>query len=205
MSEYDAAFLFLEPGTDPAVDRVVVEQPGARNAFVWVPDASSAASAAVELIGRGVRLLELYRGFDVATAAEVIRAVDGRAPVGVALRVGAAAAGLPEQRPRHTATIYADEDADPAVARTARTHDGGGSTTVVGVPDADAPQIAESLVAAGAELIELCGATPLTTAARVAATVGDRVPVGLVTWSFESIDGVAAYKAAFAERITNPA
>lgn len=53
----------------------------------------------------------------------------------------------------------------------------------------------------GAESIEICGGTSLTTAAAVAEAVGMTVPVSLVSWPFESLEGVAAYKAAFEESV----
>ena len=57
--------------------------------------------------------------------------------------------------------------------------------------------MAVELVEQGAELVEICGGTSLTTAAEVAAALDNRVPVSLVSWPFEAIEGAAAYKAAF--------
>jgi hypothetical protein len=53
------------------------------------------------------------------------------------------------------------------------------------------------LVGDRTDVVEICGGTPLTTAARVLEAAGDSATVGLVSWPFESIDGVAASKAAY--------
>lgn len=192
---FSETFIFLEPDSDPDVDRAVVDNGGDRSLFVWAPDAAAAARVAAELADGGVRLIELYRGFDLASAARVIEAVGGRAPVGVAGAFDPVqASGGPIRR---SATIYEHPEADPATNRVVREHRTGGWTTVVGAPDAAVVQVAVELVDGGAELIEICGGAPLTTAARVREAVGGRVPVTLVSWPFESIDGAAAYKAAF--------
>lgn len=76
------AFVYLQPGSDPAVDRSVREDEHSRSWFVAVPDVAAGAAAAAELVDReGVRLLELY-GFGPVEAARVIGRIDARAPVG---------------------------------------------------------------------------------------------------------------------------
>jgi hypothetical protein len=81
---------------------------------------------------------------------------------------------------------------DPAVDR-AVIQRGGLTTTIVAVPDRDtAVQVAAELVDAGAQYIELCGAFGPTMTARVIQAVGDRVPVGSVTYGMESIPALAA-------------
>lgn len=195
MAEFDEMFIFLEAGSDPAEDRVATEHSGIKTLLVWVPDGSAAARVAAEQAAAGVRLIELYRGFDLGSAAQVIEAVDGRAPVGVAgYGYGTAPLG---DRIVNSATIYADPAADPATDRVVKIHDGGGRTTVVAAPDASAAGVAVDLVEQGAELIEICGGSPLTTARRVQEAIGGRVPVSHVGYHFESFDGVAAYKASF--------
>ncbi|MEO3924008.1 DUF6506 family protein [Micromonosporaceae bacterium B7E4] len=192
-------FIFLEPGTDPAVDRVVLDNAGSRTLLVWTPDGPAAARVAAESAAGGVRLIELYRGFDLASAAQVIEAVDGRAPVGVA---GAFGTGTAPRGPvKRSVAIYEHPLANAAADRVVQEHPSGGWTAVVGAPDADVPQVAAELVDSGAELVEICGGTPLTTAARVREAVGDRVPVRLVSWPFESVEGAAAFKAAFEARM----
>ncbi|WP_246186719.1 DUF6506 family protein [Microlunatus speluncae] len=193
MSQYDEAFLFLAPESTGVV-RKELRHSGGVTGLIWIPDGTAAAGVAAELAADGTRLFELYRGFDLAAAAQVIEAVDGRAPVGVPL-------GAPPVR--HSVTIFGDEGADPATDRLVHQHADGGTTTVIGAPNADVIAVAEREVAAGAELIQVCGGESLTTAARVAAAVGDRVPVTLTSWPFESITGAAAYKAAYEK--ANPA
>lgn len=78
------AFIYIQPGSDPAVDRTVREDEHSRSWFVAVPDASVAPAVAAQLVDReGVRLLELYGGFGPAEAARVIAAIDAKAPVGI--------------------------------------------------------------------------------------------------------------------------
>lgn len=129
MNEFAEAFVFLQAGSDPAKDRVVHEHSGSKTLLVWVPDGEAAARVSAELAEAGVRLIELYRGFGLDAAAQVMTAVAGRAPVGVA---GFAFGSFPGPELGHSVTIYAAPDADPAVDRVVRPHAGGGRTTVVG-------------------------------------------------------------------------
>jgi hypothetical protein len=79
-----SAFIYVQPGSDPAVDRTVVESEHDRAFFVGVPDASAAPAVAAQLVdAEGVQLLELYGGFEAADAAQVIEAIEARAPVGI--------------------------------------------------------------------------------------------------------------------------
>lgn len=189
MAEFDEMFIFLEPGADPAADRAVRVHSGSRTLFVWVPDGASAARVAAEQAG--VRLIELYRGFNLESTAQVIEAVRGRAPVGVAWQEFGARPAT--GRIGNSATIYEDpEPVDPV----AKIHKRGGRTTIVAASDAS--KAAVELVEEGVELIEICGGTPLTTARAVQVAIDGRVPVSYVSYSFESIEGVAAYKASFA-------
>lgn len=189
MSQYDEAFLFLAPESTEVV-RKVLRHSGGVTGLVWVPDGATAAEVAAEVVAGGARLIELYRGFDLAAAAQVIEAVDGRVPVGVPV-------GSP--RAKHSVTIYGDEGADPVKDHLVHHHADGGTTTVIGAAAADVVAVAEQAVKDGAELVQVCGGEPLTTAAKVEAAVGDRVPVTLTTWSFENITGAAAFKAAYEE------
>ncbi|PRY01656.1 DUF6506 family protein [Allonocardiopsis opalescens] len=194
MAEVGEMFIFLQNGADPVTDRVVHEHGGGRTLLVWAPDGAAAARVADEQVRAGVRLIELYRGFDLESAGEVIEAVDGRVPVGVAgYGFGTAPGSI-----GHSVTIYADAEADPAVQRVVREHADGTRTTVLGAPNpAAAAQAAAELVDAGADLVEICGGTPLTTARHVQRALGGRAAVSLVAFPFESIDGAAAFKAAF--------
>jgi Family of unknown function (DUF6506) len=76
------AFILRRDGADPAIDRL---EKGPRT-YVVVPDGAAAAKVAAELDRRpgGVRLIELYGGFDPREAAMVIEATGGgRVPVGL--------------------------------------------------------------------------------------------------------------------------
>ncbi|MFI7638541.1 DUF6506 family protein [Nonomuraea sp. NPDC049400] len=77
------AFLIVHEGADPAVDVVVRERgDGGRTTFVAVPDEAAAGEVAGTMAGE-LQLIELYGGFGPEGAEPVIRAVDGRVPVGV--------------------------------------------------------------------------------------------------------------------------
>jgi Family of unknown function (DUF6506) len=184
--DVDMMFLFLVAEIGPAghrVERVTSTGPAA---FLWVPDAETAARVAGEQADAGARIVELYRGFDFQQAAEVVDAVAGRAPIGIA----GGAAGPPGR----SVTIFGDTAGyGPLVVQHGIT-----STSLVGVPDEEAAvRAAQDAVAAGADTVEMCGGTALVTAAQVEAAVGNRAAVTLVSWPFESLEGAAAYKAAF--------
>lgn len=78
------AIIYIQPGSDPTVDRAVTESEQERAIFVAVPDASAAPAVAAQLVDAdGVQLLELYGGFEADDAAQVIEAIDTRAAVGI--------------------------------------------------------------------------------------------------------------------------
>jgi Family of unknown function (DUF6506) len=53
-------FIYLQgPGTDPAVDRVVIERGGLQTTIISLPEQSAAVQVAVELVRAGVQLIEL--------------------------------------------------------------------------------------------------------------------------------------------------
>ena len=94
------------------------------------------------------------------------------------------------------AYIYEHPTADPTLDRHVLDR-AGQRTLLVPVADvADAPGVAAALADEGVTLIELCGGFTLPAAAAVAAAVGDRVPVGHVTFSADAVSGAAAYAAA---------
>jgi hypothetical protein len=133
----------------------------------------SEAVSAVSSYGP-VDLIELYGGLGHETAAAVL-SVAPNVPVGFP------GAALP---PAAAGVLF--EDPTPA-----RWHFG--STTVATVPSAaEAPAMAASLVAAGAERIELCGGMGPIPAAAVAQAVN--VPVTTVLFGFESLPHAAAYR-----------
>ncbi|MEY8043392.1 DUF6506 family protein [Saccharopolyspora cebuensis] len=81
---------------------------------------------------------------------------------------------------------------DPATDR-AVIDTGGLTTTVVAVPDhGSAVRVAQELVAAGAQSIELCGGFGPKVVAEVAAALEGKVPVGGVTYGVESVHALAA-------------
>lgn len=189
-ANYDGLFVFLEPGSNPAADRQVIEHSAdSRTLLVWVPDAEKAAEVAASAVDEnGVRLVELYRGFDLRGAARVIERVVPRAPVAAA----SYERGTANTEIRRSASIY--ESTKPA-KRVLQEH-GDGWTVVVGASLEQMPDVAEQLVDEGADLIEICGGTDLTAAAAVKQRLGDRAQVSLVSWPFESLEGAASYKAA---------
>lgn len=78
------AFIYVQPGSDPGIDRTVRETEHSRSIFVAVPDAASAPAVAAALVAEdGVRLLELYGGFGPDEGAAVIEAIEARVPVGI--------------------------------------------------------------------------------------------------------------------------
>jgi hypothetical protein len=82
-----AAFLYLEPGSDPTVDRTVEADETTQTTFVAVPDVDAAVAAARELAADGVRLIELYGGLGPEAAARIIEATEQQIPVGLVSRV----------------------------------------------------------------------------------------------------------------------
>lgn len=192
-ANYDGVFVFLEPGSDPAVDRQVIEHSAdSRTLLVWVPDAEKAAEVAASAVDdHGARLVELYRGFDLRGAARVIERVVPRAPVAAA----GYERGTAKTEIRRSASIYEAANADPS-KRVLQKH-GDGWTVVVGASLEQMPDVAEQLVDEGADLIEICGGTNLTAAAAVRERLDDRAQVSLVSWPFESVPGAAAYRASY--------
>jgi hypothetical protein len=89
-----AAFLYLEPGSDAAVDRTVRADETTHSTFVAVPDVDTAVTVARELIDQGVRLIELYGGLGPEAGARILTATGARVPVGLVSRVATAARRL---------------------------------------------------------------------------------------------------------------
>jgi CheY-like chemotaxis protein len=81
---------------------------------------------------------------------------------------------------------------NPAVDR-AVIQRGGLTTTIVAVPTREAAvDVAVELVDAGAQSIELCGGFGSAITTRVIDAVGDRVPVGAVSYSMDSVHPLAS-------------
>jgi hypothetical protein len=87
---------------------------------------------------------------------------------------------------------------DPTVDR-AVIQRGGLKTTIVAVPTREAAvDVAVQLVDAGAQSIELCGGFGSAITTRVIEAVGDRVPVGAVAYTMDSVHPLASLFAATA-------
>ncbi len=78
-----AAFIFLAPGADPAVHRTQVATPGVELTVVGVADYAQAERIARGLVGEGIVAVELCGGFGHEGTARIVRAVEGKAAVGV--------------------------------------------------------------------------------------------------------------------------
>lgn len=188
MPRFNEAFLFLARGGDLA-ERGVRENELARTVYIPAPDTDTAAVTAAELLPDGLDLIELY-GLGPPAAAKVLAATRGEVPVGLV--------GLEDHEVvRHRAVITPAPGADPAIDR--YVHQGLGSqVTIVSVPDpAAVPATAGALVTEGVDRIDLCGGLGPVPAAAAIEAVGDRVPVGVVMFGFESLAAVADYRVRF--------
>jgi hypothetical protein len=193
MAHFNEAFIFLAEGSDPA-ERTVRENELTHTEIVPVPDAETAATIAAEMhADRGLDLVELYGGFGASAAAAVIEAT-GEVPVGIA--------GAEEDASvRNRAAIFAAWGADPSKDRHVHEHDGG-RITFVGVSNPEqVPAVARELVDAGAERIEICGGLGTLPSAAAIEAVGDRTTVRSIMFGFESLPGVASYRARFEEAV----
>lgn len=76
------AFIFEAPGTDPRVDRFVIEREGVRSTLVGVPEQAVAVQVAVDLVDGGVQFIELCGGFEPVWAGKIAEATGGTVPVG---------------------------------------------------------------------------------------------------------------------------
>lgn len=194
MNDITDAFLF-QVRDARAASQHVFHHNGSATLLAWVSSEDEAVVAARDAADRGAGLVELYRGFDLASVAAVIEAVGDRIPVGVAVYAhGAAPAGPIDT----SVTIYEDPAADPHLDRAVQQHADGSRTVVVGAAGpVAAAAVAEELVADGATLIEICGGTPLRTASHVQRALDGTAALSVVTWPFDSIEAAAAYKASF--------
>lgn len=78
-----AAFVFVAPGADPAVHRANVDTPEVELVVIGVADYAAAEKVAKDLVAEGVAAIELCGGFGHEGVARVVRAVGGKAVVGV--------------------------------------------------------------------------------------------------------------------------
>jgi len=77
------AFLFLAPEGDSVQHKAWVKTPQVHVVTVAAKDYDSAAQVAEELAGQGIQAIELCGGFGHAGVARVVKAVQGKIPVGV--------------------------------------------------------------------------------------------------------------------------
>ena len=94
---------------------------------------------------------------------------------------------------KNKALIYVDKESEPMVIEHGDSQIG---IAAASEPPA-APKVANQLVQEGAELIELCGGISTGWLAEVSTAVPTNIPIGLVTYPFESLDTIAEYKARF--------
>ena len=72
----------MAPKTDPEVDRMIIEKGGMRSIITAVPDPSLVVGLSTKLVNDGVQFIELCGGFDPIWAGKVIKATEGKVPVG---------------------------------------------------------------------------------------------------------------------------
>lgn len=78
-----AAFIFVAPEADAAQHRAVVNTPVVELTVVGVKNYADAVAVAKKLVEEGIAAIELCAGFGVEGVAEIKKAVDGKAAVGV--------------------------------------------------------------------------------------------------------------------------
>lgn len=78
-----AAFIFLAPEVDPAVHRSQVITPAVELAVVAAQNYAQAEQVAQDLAAQGIVAIELCGGFGHEGTARIVKAVQGKAVVGV--------------------------------------------------------------------------------------------------------------------------
>ena len=94
---------------------------------------------------------------------------------------------------KNKALIYIDKESDPMVIE----HGDSRIDIAAASKPSTAAKVANHLVQEGASLIELCGGASTNWLAEVSTAVSSTIPIGLVTYPFESLDTIAEYKARF--------
>jgi hypothetical protein len=74
--------ILIEDGANSARDRIVRDNGRVRKTIVFVSEPAQGPGVAVELVDRGVELIELDGGFGSLWAARIFEAIGGRAAVG---------------------------------------------------------------------------------------------------------------------------
>ncbi|TDD12522.1 hypothetical protein E1292_01355 [Nonomuraea deserti] len=184
----DKVIIYEETGADPETDVLVIQNASGRTRVRAVGDPAQMPELVTGLVAEGVDHVELCGGFGARRHAEAVRASGGGVPVGAIYYGFESLTGVASFKARFEAGqalseafIIVHEGADPSADRVVLDKDGGGSTTLVGVPDAAAAAEVAGKMAAGLQLIELYG-TPGPDAAepviRAVETAG--VPVGVI-------------------------
>lgn len=78
-----AAFIFIAPGADPAVNRGTVETPAVTLTSIGVSSYEQAAEVTKELVDKGIGAIELCGGFGIRGTWLVEQAAAGKAKIGV--------------------------------------------------------------------------------------------------------------------------
>jgi hypothetical protein len=78
-----AAFIFLAPDVDPATHRATVMTPEVELTVVAARDYAQAEEVAQGLVTEGIQAIELCGGFGNMGTARIVKAIDGKAAVGV--------------------------------------------------------------------------------------------------------------------------
>jgi len=78
-----AAFIFLSPSADGEKDKTVIKTQEVELTTVGVADYAMAEAVAVKLADEGIGAIELCGGFGHEGTARMVKAVGGRAVVGV--------------------------------------------------------------------------------------------------------------------------
>ncbi|MHC6179761.1 DUF6506 family protein [Clostridium sp. JNZ X4-2] len=77
-----AAFIFLAPGANPEIHKSVVKTNEIELISVGVTNYDEACKAAVNLLKKGISVIELCGGFGVEGTAKIKQAVKGKIPIG---------------------------------------------------------------------------------------------------------------------------
>jgi hypothetical protein len=78
-----AAFIFVAPEADPATHRATVVTPAVELTAVAARDYAQAEKVARDLVAEGIVAIELCGGFGHEGTARIVKAVQGKAAVGV--------------------------------------------------------------------------------------------------------------------------
>lgn len=78
-----AAFIYIAPENDPKKHFAEIDSPVIKLSVVGVVDYNQAEQVAKELVAKGIEAIELCAGFGHEGTARIVKAVEGKALVGV--------------------------------------------------------------------------------------------------------------------------